>query len=296
MTVESALESARAHYARRIVADVEDPAMERALIAAFARVPRERFLGPPPWRVYSPIGQLISLVDDPGKLYRDVLVVLSSERQINNGQPSLHAQCLAAAKPRAGDIAVQIGAGGGYYTAVLAELVGPEGFVHAYEVEADLAERAAQALAERPNVRVHGCSATATPLPAADVVYASCGASHPPDGWLDALQPGGRLIFPLTRDDGGGAMLLVERPARNDASDAPARHYAARFTVAVQFIGCAGARDPLQAERLAQAFAGRSTRQVRSLRRGTPPDASAWWTGTSTWLSTEAWDEARNET
>lgn len=286
MTVESALESARAHYARRIVADVEDPAMERALIAAFARVPRERFLGPPPWRVYSPIGQLISLVDDPGKLYRDVLVVLSTDRQINNGQPSLHARCLAAVRPHAGDIAVQIGAGGGYYTAVLGELVGPHGFVHAYEVEPDLAERAARALADRSNVQVHAQSAATTPLPAADVVYASCGASHPPDDWLDALRPGGRLIFPLTRDDGGGAMLQVERPVHDNIGTPPPR-YAARFGLPVQFIGCAGLRDALQAERLARAYANGGLDQVRSLRRATPSDASAWWTGASTWLSTD---------
>ena len=285
--MDSALESARAHYARRIAAGVEDPALQRALIAAFARVPRERFLGPPPWRVYSPVGQLITSVDDPCKLYRDVLVVLSNERQINNGQPSLHARCLAAVQPRSGDVAVQIGAGGGYYTAVLAELVGPRGFVHAYEVEPDLAERAAQALAGRANVQVHAQSAAATPLPAADVMYASCGASHPPDEWLDALRPGGRLIFPLTREDGGGAMLRIERPMHGAAGGTPPQRYPARFGLAVQFIGCAGARDPLQAERLARAYASGGTAEVRSLRRATSPDASAWWIGTSTWLSTD---------
>jgi len=280
----SAIESARAHYARRIVAGIEDDAQQRALITAFARVPREDFLGPPPWRVYSPVGQMVSIVDDPCKLYRDVLVVLSSERQINNGQPSLHARCLAAVRPHSGDVAVQIGAGAGYYTAVLAELVGPGGSVQAFEIERDLAERAMRTLADRPNVRLHAQSAAATPLPGADVIYASCGASHPPDDWLTALRPGGRLIFPLTREDGGGAMLLVERAA----GDLQAQHLAARFVAPVQFIGCVGERDPVQAEHLARSFAGGQFDQVRSLRRGVPPDASAWWIGTSSWLSTDA--------
>ncbi|HKW82653.1 MAG TPA: protein-L-isoaspartate(D-aspartate) O-methyltransferase [Burkholderiaceae bacterium] len=281
--VKASIESARAHYAQRVTAGITDGQTRRALLEAFARVAREDFLGPPPWRVYSPHGHIATLESDPRELYHDALVVLSAEQGINNGQPSLHARCLAAVRPRPGERAVHIGAGTGYYSALLAELVGPSGQVHAYEIEAGLAERAALALAGWPQVSVYARSAFAAPLPSADVLYVNAGASHPPDEWLVALRPGGRLIFPLTGDDGGGVMLLVEQPRHA----LRARHDRASVVAHVQFIGCSGARDALQAERLRHAFARGGVERVRSLRRGTPPDASCWCAGSDWWLSTD---------
>jgi len=281
--VSATIESARAHYAQRVTADIADGETRRALLEAFAGVPRENFLGPPPWRVYSPRGHIATLESDPREVYHDALVVLSAEQGINNGQPSLHARCLAAVRPRPGDRAVHVGAGTGYYTALLAELVGPTGQVHAYEIEPELAERAALALADWSNVSVHAQSAFAAPLPSADVLYVNAGASHPPDEWLAALRPGGRLIFPLTGDDGGGVMLLVEHPGHTPGG----QHDRACVVAHVQFIGCSGARDASQAERLRHAFARGGVERVRSLRRGTPPDPSCWCAGTDWWLSTE---------
>ncbi len=281
--VSASIQSARAHYAQRVTAGIQDGEARRALLEAFTRVPREHFLGPPPWRVYSPHGHIVTLESDPREVYHDALVVLSAEQGINNGQPSLHARCLAAVRPHQGDVAVHIGAGTGYYSALLAELVGPAGHVHAYEIERDLAKRAALALADWPDVSVHARSAFAAPLPPADVLYVNAGASHPPAEWLDALRPGGRLIFPLTGDDGGGVMLLIERRERALRG----QHDLARVIAHVQFIGCTGARDALQAERLNHAFARGGVDWVRSLRRGTPPDASCWCAGADWWLSTD---------
>ena len=281
--VSASIESARAHYAARVTAGIQDGEARRALVEAFTRVPRERFLGPPPWRVYSPHGHIATLEDDPRAVYHDALVVLSAEQGINNGQPSLHARCLAAVHPRPGESAVHVGAGTGYYSALLAELVGPQGHVHAYEIEANLAERAANALGDRANVSVHAQSAFAAPLPPADVLYVNAGASHPPDEWLTALRPGGRMIFPLTADDGAGVMLLIEHARQPQRGE----HDRARVVAHVQFIGCSGARDRLQAERLSQAFARGGVEQLRSLRRGTPPDASCWCAGAGWWLSAD---------
>lgn len=281
--MSGSIEAARAHYARDVTAGIEDGETRRALLEAFARVPRERFLGPPPWRVYAPHGQLVTLESDPREVYHDALVVLSAEQGINNGQPSLHARCLAAVRPRPGDAAVHIGAGTGYYSALLAELVGPAGLVHAYELEPELAERARLALANRPNVSVHAQSAFAAPLPPADVLYVNAGASHPPAEWLAALRPGGRLVFPLTGVDGCGVMLLIEDPG----PAAPGRHARARVIAHVQFIACSGARDALEAERLSHALARGGSDRVGSLRRGTPPDASCWCAGAGWWLSTD---------
>ena len=126
--------------------------------AAFAEVPREDFAGPPPWRIGSggPFG--LTSADDPERLYEDVLVGIDARRGINNGQPSLHAQSIAALGLREGETVVQIGAGAGYYTAILATLVGATGRVIAYEIEPDIAERAAANLARYSQVEVRARS------------------------------------------------------------------------------------------------------------------------------------------
>jgi protein-L-isoaspartate(D-aspartate) O-methyltransferase len=88
------------------------------------------------------------------------------KRNLNNGQPSLHAALIAAAAPQPGEHVLHIGVGVGYYTAILAELVGATGRVTAIEYDAELAARATANLAQTPHVRVvhgdgRGCSSTA---------------------------------------------------------------------------------------------------------------------------------------
>ena len=83
------------------------------------------FRGSPPWRIGS--GGLFGLTSasDPERLYEDVLVAIDARRGINNGQPSLHAQSIDALRLKEGETVVQIGAGAGYYTAILASSSGP---------------------------------------------------------------------------------------------------------------------------------------------------------------------------
>src|SRR5690349_251085 len=89
----------------------------RRVTVAFESVPREHFVGPPPWRIISPQGHHQGVTSDPEDLYRDVLVSLDTERGLNNGQPSLHAFCLGALTPTEGERCVHVRAGTGYYTA-----------------------------------------------------------------------------------------------------------------------------------------------------------------------------------
>jgi protein-L-isoaspartate(D-aspartate) O-methyltransferase len=270
------LQACRDRYANFVAGGAEGA--DARLVRAFAAVPREDFVGPGPWAIFDGSGYRPTFSDDPRLLYQDVLVGLATERGINNGQPSLHARCLAACAPRAGDAVLHIGAGTGYYTAILVTLVGPGGKVVAYEIEADLAERARANLRRWPRVEVVAASAAEGPLPPSDVIYVNAGATHPPASWLDALKPGGRLIFPLTTDDGRGAMLLVTRRT--------AEHYAAAVVSRVAFIPCVGARDAEASMALALALRSRSIEDVRSLHRGTPPDGTAWCVGRGWWLST----------
>lgn len=253
-------------------------ASDERLIAAFASVEREHYVGAGPWRIFVGSGYLPTVCADPCLLYQDVLVGLASDRGINNGQPSLHARCLAACAPRDGESVLHVGAGTGYYTAILAALVGATGSVVAYEIEADLAARARHNLGHLATVRVEQASATVGTLPQADVIYVNAGATHPMPAWLDALNLGGRLLFPLTPNEGHGCMLLVTRRG-------PAAYEAAVVTRAA-FIPCVGARDDAASAALAAALETRSLKTVRSLRRGTQPDHTAWCVGKGWWLST----------
>ena len=252
---------------------------DAALRAAFAAVDRARFAGPGPWEIFSPLGYIDTPDADPAYLYQDVVVALASERMINSGEPSLHARCLAAVAPKPGERVLHVGAGTGYYTAILAHLVGPDGAVTGYEIEEDLADRAAATLADLDRVTIRARSALDPDLPPSDVIYVNAGATHPPAVWLDALKPGGRLIFPLSGAQGTGIMLLVTRDG--DA------HYQARIVSGAAFIPCIGACDDAEAAAVTQALMKGGHGGVRSLVRGDTPDSHAWLAGKGWWLSTQ---------
>jgi hypothetical protein len=121
------LEAVRRFYAEelRFAAGLRSP----VLVAAFATVPRERFVGAGPWRIRSPMG----IADywttddaDPRRLYQDVLVALDETRGINNGQPSLWAFLIDQLDIAAGANVLHLGCGTGYYTAIMAELRGAD--------------------------------------------------------------------------------------------------------------------------------------------------------------------------
>jgi len=273
------LDALRRFYARLVTtsAGIEDP----RIVEAFATVERERFLGTGPWQIkVAADGYMESGTDDPAVLYQDLVVGIVPSKGLNNGEPSLHARCLGAATPRSSEVVIHVGAGTGYYTAILAQLVGPSGRVHAYEIEAELARRALENLAQNGNVTVHAQSALDGPLPSADVIYVSAGVTHVPEAWLDALAPGGRLVVPLTPTERLGCMLLVTR--ESDTA------YAARVFSTAAFIPCVGARDERQSRTLAAALDARTPDDVRSLRRGSEPDETAWCVGEGWWLSTAA--------
>ncbi len=265
----------RAQFARQMAASA-GVAEDSAIAQAFAATPREEFLGPPPWRIFGARGDAGLLTDDPTMLYQDVLVQLKSEAAINNGQPSLHARCFAALTITPGETAVHVGVGLGYYTAILARLIGSDGFVEGYEIEPSLAQKAAENLRSLPWVHVHARSGTAN-LPMCDVLYVNAGATSPLSTWLDALRDRGRLLFPLTSDHGGGAMLLVTRHEEN---------YSAQFICGAQFVGCIGARDAAMEQQLVECFRRGHAERVRSLRRNNNPDKTAWCAGDGWWLST----------
>lgn len=271
------LEQHRQRYAQVVATNAGVTAVHQRIIDAFATVPREQFLGPGPWTVFTRLGS-IETPSDPALLYQDVLVALKSEAHLNNGQPSLHMACLAALGVKDGETVVHVGAGSGYYSAILATLTGPSGRVIGYEIDPDLAARARENLPAYPNVEVRHQSGADGPLPECDVVYVNAGATSPVEAWTDALRPGGRLLFPLTPAQAAGYMLLVSRT--------PTGEFAAKFTIGAVFTPCIGARDDETGKGLSAVFAKGNVANVQSLRYHTTPDETCWFAGPNWWLST----------
>lgn len=272
------IEAHRLFFAKLITANAGiAPGSE--IEAALASTPREDFVGPPPWKIFTRSGYVESPADDPALLYQDLVVSLGGEGPFNNGQPTLHAFCINALNLKTGEQVVHVGAGTGYYTTVLAKLVGQTGAVDAYEIEPGFAKRAAEMLAKFPYVTVHCRSGAEGPLPECDAVYVNAGATGPLSIWLDALRPKGRLLFPMTPGEGAGAMLLVTK--LEDGG------FAARFLMQVQFVPCIGARDEATAQRLSEAFRSSGWTNVKSLHRNDALDESCWFAGDGWWLSTK---------
>lgn len=254
----------------------------RAVFEAFATVPRESFVGPGPWRIMSPMrmaGYWTTENADPRHVYHNALIALDEARGINNGQPSLWASLFDQLDITVGEHVLHLGCGTGYYSAIAAELVGPAGKVIAVEIDARLAEQARTALGPWPQASVLNADGSSISLDPADMIIVSAGATHPLGVWLDALNPRGRLLLPMTTDDQGGGMLMVTR----QSTDA----YAARFLCPVGFIEFTGVRDPEISRRLAAAFEHDSGMPVKSLRRPPDePDETCWLAGEGWWLST----------
>jgi len=259
-----------------------------ALVEAFARVPRERFLGPGPWQILASGAEAMGAQywttedADPRHLCHNVLVAIDAARQLNNGQPSALAVWLDELDLRPGDRFLHVGCGVGYYTAIAAEVVGPAGWVMGVEVDSGLAGRARENLADRGtggNVEVAaGDGGEVDPGPV-DAILVNAGATHPRPLWLDRLRPGGRLLLPLTfaapgSATGVGYMLKVER--RPDAHGANAADIA-RFVGPVGIYHCEGARDPELNLKLREGLARGTFRAVTSLTRAPHEPGPACW-------------------
>lgn len=259
------------------------------IVEAFAAVPRERFVGPGPWTIWAGGLKRRRTPDaDPAHLYANVLVSLDEAKALNNGEPRFWAWLFERLAPRRGERAIHAGAGTGYYTAIVAEMVGPGGAVTGIEYEPELAARAVAAMADRPNVEILAGDALALARGRADVIFASCGFDAVPLAWVRLLNDGGRMLVPLTAGSpfpgiGGGAMLLVTR--RGDAYDA-------RFTGATMIYHDMSGRTEEATRRLAAVMppwtpgVAWDAPAIASLRLDDRPDGTCWLAGDGWWLST----------
>jgi protein-L-isoaspartate(D-aspartate) O-methyltransferase len=260
----------RAFYSQeiRFAANLSTP----GLVEAFAHVPRENFLGPSPWLIGSAEARALSAagmvqmsylaVDDPRDLYHNVVVSLDRSKDINNGQPGSLARWIDALELKRGDRAFHLGCGSGYYTAIIAEVVGADGRVVGLELDPGLAARARENLSAYASVAVDaGDGAGFDPGPS-DAIFVNCGVTHPQTIWLERLRDPGRLVVPLTMATnptiGQGIMTKIVR-------DHGA--YSAEMVSPVAIFPGGKLRDPALEPLMAKALRSGALLKLKSVRR-----------------------------
>jgi len=283
------LSQIRRYYAEEIAAYCN--LRSDALVAALASVPRERYLGPGPWQIRgvdtdlgAPPRQTRSA--DPRHVYHNVAIAIDPARMLFNGQPGTLAFWIDALELKPGEHVLHVGCGTGYYTALMAQVVGPEGMVLAMDIDAGLARRAKENLKTLPRVEVREADGTGDLPQGLDAVLINAGVTHPLPVWLDALRDGGRVILPVTftvdkmpANIGKGGVFLISR--RQEAYDA-------RFLSPVAIYSAQSVRDAALNGRLPQAFSGIAFVKVRHLRRDVhEPGPSCWLHGTGVCLTTD---------
>jgi protein-L-isoaspartate(D-aspartate) O-methyltransferase len=259
--------------------------LDERVVDAFATVPRERFAGPGPWRLlHFADGYWTTPDADPRRLYHNVLIALDEQRRLNIGEPLLWARHFDRIGVKEGNRVLQIGTGSGYYTAILAELVGSTGRVEGIEIDVPLAAAAERNLEAWPTTHITVGDASEPIDGRWDLIVAFAGATAPHTWWLDGLANGGRLLLPMTAGNfsqRGGFMLRLDRRGKG---------FAARSAGWVGFYPCAGARSPEGEAALDAALADPAGQQaVRSLRRD-PHDKDE-----TCWLHRDGWCLSKHE-
>ena len=242
-----------------------------ALVEAFARVPREKFLGPGPWKIAGAdlggTGAIYVPTEDadPRRVYHNVAIGLDPSRNLNNGQPGALAHWIEALDLKTGDRVFHLGCGVGYFTAILAETVGPTGSVVASEVDPALAARAKENLASYRNITVYAADGVQIDPGECDAILVNAGVTHPHRPWLDRLADGGRMVVPITIPLGAtglgkGVMARITRMR----SGAP--EFSARVVTFVAIYSCSSARDPQREPLLGKAFMSGALMKMKTVR------------------------------
>jgi protein-L-isoaspartate(D-aspartate) O-methyltransferase len=265
------------------VANVQNDRVERA----FATVRREDFLGSEPWQLvrWPPAPPLPQ--NDPAVIYQDVLIALQPGRGVNNGSPSLHAKMLHDLAVEPGQHIAHIGAGTGYYTAMLAELTGPAGRVTAFELDETLAEQAKANLTAWRNVTVFAADGASEPTEPVDRIYVNFAVAAPTASWIERLAPGGRLLFSLgaprpdvrekfPRHSAQGGVFIVDKTANG---------LAAHWLYPAYYVCAEGklAADGEAELALYNAFERGGFEFIKSLRWNQPADPLRCWYWTPRW-------------
>lgn len=250
-----------------------------AIVDALATVPREAFLPPGPWTIRGEGdvrgGPRLTPGDDPRFASHNVAVGIEPERMLFNGAPGLLAMAIDSLEPKAGDHALHLGTGTGYYTAILASVVGSTGRLLAVEVDEALADRARHNLAAAPQVEVRAGDGGAALGETFDIALLNAGLTHVPAHLLDAIRPGGRIVAPITASMPGmgniGKGLLIR------ITNAGGDRWPAQVLTFVAIYSAIGLRDDALNTAIGQALGRHPFPPIKSLRRDPHDAAAACW-------------------
>jgi len=260
------VEDCRQFYAEEVQLSANLTSPE--LIQALTRVPREKFLAPGPWQIAIPdvaagtVQYVPTPSADPRHVYHNVVIVLDRSRDLTNGHPGTLTHYISALDLAPGNRVYHMGAGAGYYTAIMAEVVGHSGTVIASEVHPELGPVAKANLADRPNVTVHTVDGTQFDPGECDAILINAGMTHPLPLWLDRLREGGRLLVPITipmaPNLGKGMMLKIVRHGTG---------YTAQIVSFVAIYSATSARDPQLESVIGKGLASGGLMKLKSVRR-----------------------------
>jgi len=168
---------------------------DERLLAAMSKVPRHEFVSQQNWN----------------EAYADHPIPIAEKQ--TTSQPYMIAAMVQAAEIKPEDRVLEIGAGSGYQTAVLAELASQVFAVERYASLAETAQKTLERLGYRNAKIVTGDGslglAEAVPF---DAIIVSAAAPRIPQALMHQLAVGGRLLIPVGEAD-QQVLQLVQRNA-----------------------------------------------------------------------------------
>ena len=173
---------------------------DERLLAAMSKVPRHEFVSQQNWN----------------EAYADHPIPIAEKQ--TTSQPYMIAAMVQAAEIKPEDRVLEIGAGSGYQTAVLAELASQVFAVERYASLAETAQKTLERLGYRNAKIITGDGslglAEAAPF---DAIIVSAAAPRIPQALMDQLATGGRLLIPVGEAD-QQVLQLVQRNADGSIS------------------------------------------------------------------------------
>jgi protein-L-isoaspartate(D-aspartate) O-methyltransferase len=166
---------------------------DERLLAAMSKVPRHEFVSQQNWN----------------KAYADHPIPIAENQ--TTSQPYMIAAMVQAAQIKPEDRVLEIGAGSGYQTAVLAELASQVFAVERYASLTEAAQKALERLGYRNARIITGDGSLGLPEAAPfDSIIVSAAAPRIPQALIEQLAVGGRLLVPVGDAD-QQVLQLIQR-------------------------------------------------------------------------------------